>query len=386
MINIISGISAAGMAIGMAALIIILSVYNGFDSLVKQGLGNIEPDILITSSEGKFFTPSEEAFSWAYDQKEIKNMCSVIQETVFINYEGRQSIATAKGVDEIYMEESPLKKHIKRGSFSLHRGDIPLACIGSGLAWKLQANPDFVSKMRVYYPKKGSRISMANPMSAIKSISLRPSSIFATGTDADNSLLLLPANEMKRLLELENNNQVTGIEIRLTENCSAGTLRRIKKELEKKLGNGFLVKDRYEQNPSVYKMMKYEKLSIFIILMFVILIIALNIFSCLGMLIIEKKNDIVTLKSLGATNRNIKEIFIWEGWLISFVGAVAGLILGIGFVLLQMKTGMIKMPGGFMVNAYPVILKIQDIVLAFIGTTSLGYLISLLAASHTKDD
>src|SRR5574344_418006 len=148
-INIISTISAIGMAIGTAALIIILSVYNGFDSLVRSSLGNVEPDILITPATGKVFIPKGEAFDWAYDQKTVKNMCSVLQDNVFINYGGRQGVAIAKGVDQVYEEESPLRDKILDGAFSLHRGDVPQAVVGQGLAYRMGINPRFLTSIDI---------------------------------------------------------------------------------------------------------------------------------------------------------------------------------------------------------------------------------------------
>lgn len=387
-INIISAISAIGMTLGTAALIIIMSIYNGFDFLVRENLGNIEPDIIVKSDSSKFFQMPKDGFDWAYEQESIKNICGILEDEVFVSYDGKQSIATARGVDEIFIEETPLKNHIQSGKLMLYRGDIPMANIGNGLANQLQANPRFFSKMTLYYPKRNGRISIANPLSSLNSIRLRPGSIFSSGSEADNSLIILPIEEMSELLQINRNGEkyykISSLEIRLHDGNNARELNRIIKGLQKRLGTGYSVKDRFEQNTSIYKMMKYEKISIYMILMFIIIIIALNIFSCLTMLIIEKGKDIETFRSLGATNGLIKNIFIWEGWLISLVGLAAGLLLGCLFAFAQMKFGFIKMPGGFMVTAYPVILSIKDILISTIGIALAGYLIAKLAVRHSS--
>ena len=378
-INIISAISAIGMAIGTAALIIILSVYNGFDSLIKSMMSNVEPDLLITPSTGKVFIPDDEAFDWIYDQPEVRNMCCILQEDVFISYDGKQGLAQARGVDWIYEEETPLKDHIVNGTFSLHRGDVPLACVGAGLAHEMGINPRFLSGIEVYFPSRTRKISMTNPISSVEFIKVWPSGVFAVNSDIDGKLMILPIEQMRELLEYEE--EVSAVEIRLVEGTSTKDLRRIQKEIESRLGEGFDVKDRFRQNESLYKMMKYEKAAIYMILIFVIIIIAFNIFGSLSMLIIEKKSDIETLRSMGAQDSLIRRIFVLEGWMISLTGLAAGLVVGIGFALLQQHFGFIKMPGHFVVQAYPIILSWSDILLTAAGVAIVGWLIALLPAA-----
>ena len=379
-INIISAISAIGMAIGTAALIIILSVYNGFDSLIRSMMSTVEPDLLITPSTGKVFIPEGETYDWIYDQPSVKSMCCVLQEQVFINYDGKQGLAKAKGVDWVYEDESSLKDYITDGEFKLHKGDIPLAVVGAGLAYEMQMNPRFLAPIEIYFPSRTRKISLANPASAIESIRVWPSGLFSVNTDVDKELMILPIAKMQELLEYEN--EVSGVEIRLTDNSDTKELKRLQKEISSKLGPDFKVKDRFQQNESLYKMMKYEKAAIYMILIFVIIIIAFNIFGSLTMLIIEKRFDIETLKSLGATEKLIKRIFVLEGWMISLAGLAGGLFLGILFSLLQQWFGFIKMPGHFVVQAYPIILSWTDVMLTAIGVTVIGYLIALIPA-HT---
>ena len=379
-INIISAISAIGMAIGTAALIIILSVYNGFDSLISSMMSTVEPDLLITPSTGKVFIPEGETYDWIYDQPSVKSMCCVLQEQVFINYDGKQGLAKAKGVDWVYEDESSLKDYITDGEFKLHKGDIPLAVVGAGLAYEMQMNPRFLAPIEIYFPSRTRKISLANPASAIESIRVWPSGLFSVNTDVDKELMILPIAKMQELLEYEN--EVSGVEIRLTDNSDTKELKRLQKEISSKLGPDFKVKDRFQQNESLYKMMKYEKAAIYMILIFVIIIIAFNIFGSLTMLIIEKRFDIETLKSLGATEKLIKRIFVLEGWMISLAGLAGGLFLGVLFSLLQQWFGFIKMPGHFVVRAYPIILSWTDVMLTAIGVAVIGYLIALIPA-HT---
>ena len=375
-INIISAISAIGMAIGTAALIIILSVYNGFDSLIRSMMSNVEPDLLISPATGKTFVPEGETYDWIYDQPEVISMSCVLQEQVFISYDGKQSLATAKGVDWVYEEGSSLRNHLVEGDFRLHRGDIPLAAVGATMAYELGLSPRFLAPIEIYYPARTRKISLSNPMTAIESIKVWPSCTFAVNGDIDGELMILPIEKMRELLEYEN--EVSAVELRLKEGISRKELLKLQNEIASRLGENFKIKDRFQQNESLYKMMKYEKAAIYMILIFVIIIIAFNIFGSLSMLIIEKKSDIETLRYLGAQDTLIRRIFILEGWMISLVGLAAGLIIGVGFALLQQKFGFIKMPGHFTVQAYPIIVSWSDILLTCAGVAVVGYIIALL--------
>ena len=375
-INIISAISAIGMAVGTAALIIILSVYNGFDALIRSMMSNVEPDLMITPATGKVFVPEGGTYDWIYDQPTVKNMCCVLQEQVFITYDGQQGIAEAKGVDWIYEDESPIRDHIREGKFTLHRGDIPLAAVGSGLAHSMGISPRFVSPIEIYFPSRTRKISMSNPIASVESIKVWPSGIFSINADVDAGLIILPIEKMRELLEYDE--EVSAVEIRLTEDAGQDELVRIQKEIATRLGPDFKVKDRFQQNESLYKMMKYEKAAIYMILIFIIIIIAFNIFGSLSMLIIEKKSDIETLRSMGAKESLIRRIFILEGWMISLTGMAAGLLVGIGFALLQQHFGFIKMPGHFIAQAYPIILSWSDILMTVAGVAVIGYIVALI--------
>ena len=375
-INIISAISAIGMAIGTAALIIIMSVYNGFDSLIRSMMGNVEPDLLITPVSGKVFVPEGEVYDWIYDQEAVASMSCVLQEQVFINYDGKQGLAKAKGVDWIYEEETPLREHLVEGEFRLHKGDIPLAAVGASLAYELGLSPRFLAPVEVYFPARDRKISTSNPFASLESIKVWPSCTFAVNADVDSELMILPIEKMRELLEYDD--EVSAIELRLTTGTGEKEAARLQEEISARLGSGFNVKDRFQQNESLYKMMKYEKAAIYMILLFVIIIIAFNIFGSLSMLIIEKKSDIETLRSLGAQDSLIRRIFVLEGWLISLIGMGAGLVVGIAFALMQQHFGFIKMPGHFTVQAYPIIISFSDILLTIAGVAVIGYIIAML--------
>lgn len=375
-INIISSVSAIGMAIGTAALIIIMSVYNGFDSLVRDSLGNVEPDILVVPSKGKVFVPDSPAFDWAYERDEVLNMCSVLEENVFLNYGGRSGIAKAKGVDKVYEEESPLHNHMRDGKFALHKGDVPLAVVGSSTAFSMDINPRFVTPLEIYFPSRDRQIAISNPASSLEMVKVFPSGIFSVNAETDASLVIVPIETMRKLLEYDK--EVSSIEIRLKPGVGAEGLREIISGLEERLGEGFEVKDRFRQNEALYKMMKYEKAAIFIILIFIIILISFSIFGCLSMLIIEKSEDIGTLRSIGACDRLIDKIFVTEGWLISLSGLIVGLIVGIGFVLLQQQFGFIRMPGGFATPAYPVILEWKDVAITTACVLVIGFVMALI--------
>ncbi len=377
-INIISAISAVGMATGTAALIIILSIYNGFDSLVRSMMNDFDPDILISPAEGKTFIPEGPVYDWIYEQDMVKNMSCVITENVFMNYDGKQGMVTAKGVDWVFEEESPVRDHIRSGEFALHRGDVPLAVTGSGIAYRMGINPRFLSPIELYFPARDKNFSMTNPLASIEAVNVWPSGIFSISSEIDDKYVIVPIDVMRELLEYSD--EVSGVEIRLRDGHTQKDVKAMVKEISERLGPEYLVSDRFAQNKSLYRMMKYEKLSIFTILIFIVIIIAFNIFGSLTMLIIEKRGDIGTLKSMGMRDSTVKRIFVLEGWMISLLGLAAGLVLGIGFSLLQQHFGFIKMPGNFVVQAYPVILSAKDVIITAASVAAVGWIIAKLPA------
>ena len=374
-INVISAISVVGMAIGTAALTIILSIYNGFDSLVRDMMGNLEPDILITPSKGKVFVPEGESYDWIYAQESVASMCTVLQEQVFISYDGHQGVAIAKGMDAVAQEESPIRENIRDGKFEFRHGDIPEGVVGVGLAYKMGINPRFLAPIQLYYPSRTRKLSPSSPSSSIEYINIWPSGLFSINSEIDNSYILLDIDKMRELLEYSGE-EVSAVEIRMKEGREARELKRVIDGISERLGEDFTVSDRFRQNESLYKMMKYEKASIYLILIFVILIIGLNIHASLSMLIIEKREDISTLRAMGAGETLIRRVFVLEGWFISLLGLAIGLLMGLAFCLLQQRFGLISMPGNFVIQAYPVVLKASDLLITALSVAILGYLIA----------
>lgn len=374
-INVISAISVVGMAIGTAALTIILSIYNGFDSLVRDMMGNLEPDILITPSKGKVFVPEGECYDWIYAQESVASMCTVLQEQVFISYDGHQGVAIAKGMDAVAQEESPIRENIRDGKFEFRHGDIPEGVVGVGLAYKMGINPRFLAPIQLYYPSRTRKLSPSSPSSSIEYINIWPSGLFSINSEIDNSYILLDIDKMRELLEYSGE-EVSAVEIRMKDGCEARELKRVMDGISERLGEDFTVSDRFRQNESLYKMMKYEKASIYLILIFVILIIGLNIHASLSMLIIEKREDISTLRAMGAGEKLIRRVFVLEGWFISLLGLAIGLLMGLAFCLLQQRFGLISMPGNFVIQAYPVVLKGSDLLITALSVAILGYLIA----------
>lgn len=384
-INIISAISAIGMAVGTAALIIILSVYNGFDALIKDNLNDLSPDLLIKPASGKVFLPEGEAVEWLYGQPAVTEVNPCLQESVFVSYDGRQEVATAKGMESTPETTGRMEGHVRTGTFRLNHGEMPLCAVGAGLGYKLGVSPHFVSPLEIYYPDREKSISLTNPAAALRSIQARPSCLVTFNADDDGRLLLLPLAAMRTLLKYDE--EVSFLEVHLDPALTAREQRSFIRSVQERFGAGFKVQDRFHQNESLYKMMRYEKAAIFLILIFIIIIIAFNIFGSLSMLIIEKQDDIATLESLGAPPRLTRRIFVLEGWLISLLGLAAGLAVGLILAWLQQRFGLIKMPGNFLVNSYPVIIQGWDILLTAAGVAVIGYLIALLpVASYYKED
>ena len=371
-INMISAVSVAGMAIGTAALITILSVFNGFSDLVDKTLGDLDPDLLVTPREGKFFTPSEKMISVLEQDPAVQSVLPVLSENVFVSYAGRQSVALARGVGDGYEAVSALGTHIIEGELKLHFGELKQCCLGSSLARELGAHPQFSDRLEVYYPNREGGISMADPVSSLNVATVFPSGIAAVNSETDQTLLVLPIEVMRELCSCAD--EVTALEIRLSDKSP-----RAVRALSRKVGEEFVLLDRAAQHPETYRMMKYEKLAVFLILLFVVIIISFNIFGSLTMLIIEKKEDARTLSALGATPSVIRRIFVLEGWLISLSGLTAGLVLGIGLCLVQRCFGVVKMPEGFLMEAYPVIINPLDILITCAGVAFVGLAVALAA-------
>ena len=371
-INMISGIGAAGMAIGTAALIIILSVFNGFNALVAGSLADAGADLTVRPASGKVFVPEGPAFDWALEADEIVRLSSTLEEQVFLSYEGRQSLARVKGLDSVAEEESQLQEHLIDGTWALHKGSLPQAIAGSGLAYSLGLNPRFVTPLQIHYPSRTAAVSLSNPAASLRSVKVQTSGVVSVNAELDARLLLVPIEVLRDLLEYEK--EVSAVEVW----TAPGSTEAVQKVLAERLGPGFKVLNRYEQDASLYRMMRYEKLAIYLILIFVVLLVAFNIYSSLKMLVIEKEGDRETLRSLGASHGLIRRIFVLEGFLTCLLGMGIGLVLGCLLVWLQGRFGLVPMPGNFIVNAYPVELHLSDVLLTVAGVSLIGLLMAFI--------
>lgn len=359
-INVISAISAIGMAIGTAALIIIMSVYNGFNGIIKDNMSQLDPDVLIRPAEGKFFTPDDLIFDCLMDDARVHQATGVLEDNVFLRYGEQQGLAKAKGVEDR----------------NLYFGEIPLAHVGATLAYNMGINPSFFEQLEIFYPDRDSKVSLSNPTASLHNAKVKPSEIFSIAANADSELILVPIDIMQQLVGGENT--LSGIEVRLEDN-SDKALKAYTREMNERLPDQLEAVDRYQMQPDLYKMMKYEKFAIYLILIFVVIIVAFNIFGSLSMLRIEKKDDVRTLQALGATPKFTRRVFVLEGWLISMFGLICGTVLGIGLSLAQQRFGIIKMPGNYLIEAYPVILQWSDILWTALGVAAIGFAIALLS-------
>ena len=367
------------MALGTAALILILSVYNGFDSIIRANISDEEADLRIVSADGRAFSTGGGAFEAMYDSDIAGSICSIVQDNIFLTYGGRQSLAKAVGVDGEWQEVSGLSGRVLNGKWKFRDGDLDYAAVNVALAEKLGVNPVFSTALELYFPDRTAPISMRDPASSLHCAKVYPGSIvqsYNTDSSESEDVIFIPIDVMRALAGY-GEDEVTAVELRFPENVSGKQRKGFQKELQERLGRGFRVQDRYMQNESIYKMMRTEKAAIFMILIFVVLIIALNIFGSLSMLMIEKKEDIGTLKALGADGTLVRKVFLLEGWLISLLGMSAGLILGIGLALLQQHFGFVKMPGAnYIMEAYPIVLKLSDILLTAAGVALVGLLVA----------
>lgn len=371
-INMISGIGVAGMAVGTAALVVILSVFNGFNGIVRESLEDSDPDLVVKPASGKFFSPEGRVFAPVLEDERIIRLSSVLEEQVFLSYEGRQSLARVKGIDEALQEESPLRSRMVDGSWVFHRGDRPMAVAGATLARSMGINPRFVTPLEIYYPSRKENISLSNPQASLRKVKVLSGGIISVNAELDASLMLVPIECMRELLELPS--EVSSIEIW----TAPGTSAQMEKTLSQMLGPEFRVLDRVRQEESIFRMMKYEKMAIFLILIFVVILIAFNIYSSLKMLIIEKEADMETLRAMGATPAMTRRIFLLEGWMVSMLGMLAGVAAGIGIVLAQQHFGLVRMPGNFVVEYYPVALRAADLIWTAAGVAAIGYLMALI--------
>ena len=375
-INIISAIAIGGVAAGTMALIVVLSVFNGFENLISTMYNSFNPDVKITALSGKTFAVSPETNLEIKNIRGIVKYIEVVEDNALLKYKDNQHIGIIKGVSRNFTVLNRLDTMITDGTFTISQNGTPRAVIGAGVQYYLGVNlNDFTTPLSIWVPRRTASLS-DNPATAFKSENISVAGVFSVQQDFDTKYVIVPIDYARALFEYSN--ELTSVELEIASGYNNG---KIIKQLEEILGDKFIIQNRFQQEELLYKIMKSEKLSIFLILSFIILIAAFNIVGSISMLIIDKKRDIVIMKSLGAENSLIKKIFLSEGLMISVTGCLIGLILGFTLCVLQLKFGLVPLgthQGAFIVNYYPVEMKFTDFVSVFIIVFLIGLLASWL--------
>ena len=380
-ITLISGISLLGYVVGAAALIIVLSVFNGFENLFSTLYSQFDADIQITSTVGKSFPTSQLNIAQIKNIDGVLHVNYVIEENVLARYNGKQVLATVKGVDENYLDAVHLDTNLISGALLLQEGDTNFALIGQGLAYQLGVQPDDqFNFLTIYVPAKG-EIDLLNAENAFKRNPIFPIGVLGIQEEVDSKYIIVPLRFIEPLLEKKN--QVSSIEIRLRKDAS---IDKIKKQIEDIAGSSFSIKNRFQQRDSFYKVMKSEKFISFMILLFIMMVAAFNTVGSLYMLVIEKKKDLKIFASMGLTANHARKIFMFEGVILAIFGGLVGIILGGLICWLQQEYSIINFSSseGFIIDSYPVRIKAADFLYVFLTIVGLGFITSLYPAYKAK--
>ncbi len=378
-INIISGISVFGITVGTAALILVMSVFNGFGDFIGGLYDAFNPDLKVSPIEGKVFTPDLDKLNQIASLDNVVAIARTLEENAMFEYGNNNDFGIIKGVDQYYDDVTSIDTSIIRGNYALQADGVDYAVIGQGVEGKMDINVnDMFKSLAVYMPKrkKSSGLAGGNPL---KKKYLKPVGTFAIyQNDFDDQYVLVPMSFAQDILSYKNN-EVSFLEIKLApEKDNSQTIAQIKDIL----GSSFSVKDRYEQDEAFFRIMKLEKWIAYILLTFTVLLVAFNMIGSLWMLVIDKKSDIAILKSIGATPALVRNIFLTEGMMLSLFGMLIGFILAVVLCLVQQRFGIITLQGGdaFIVQAYPVSMQIGDFVLVFFTVLTIGAVASLFPA------
>jgi ABC-type lipoprotein release transport system permease subunit len=361
---------------GTAALLIVLSVFNGFENLTESIYSIFDPELKVTPVAGKTFVIDSTVISEISSLPEVENVSLTLDENVLLKYKNQQTIATMRGVDANYATATSLGGSISDGDFRMYRDDYPAAVLGYGVAAKLGLfNLRMEEPVLVNVPKREGKVSLSNPAASISTMSLLPSGIFAVEKSFDDIYVFAPIEFLQTLLDRES--QASAMEIKLKPETGMDNMRKTVADI---VGGDLQVKTRYQQNEALYRMMKAEKLIVYGILILIVIILSFNISGSLAMLMTEKKDDIATLKSMGASDRLIRRIFLSAGLLIAFTGIAAGIVIGLAICLLQQHFGLLKLPGSSMlIDAYPVKVLFTDVLLVIASVAVIGYFASIVA-------
>jgi len=331
-----------------------LSVMNGFSMLIASLFSDFDPQLKVTPKTGKVFTPSTQTIGKLKNLAEVSFVSEVLQDNVLIKYSDRQEIAVLKGVDEYYARQINIEKTLIDGDFKLREDVVDYATLGIGLAYYLGIKTGFTSPLEIYAPIRDGKVNLVNPSSSFNTEYAYITSVFSINQQAyDDKYMIVSLALARSLFNYED--EVSALEIKLEEDVS---LVSAKSKISQIMGSDYLVQDREEQQAASFKMMAVEKWMIFLILCFILVIALFNVVGSLAMLMIEKKNDMRTLRNLGADGSLIRKIFLFEGWMISGFGGVIGLVTGVALCLLQQEFGLIKFgesAGAFIIDAYPFI-------------------------------
>lgn len=368
-INVISSISVAGVTVGTMALIIVLSVFNGLETLVRSIFNTFDPDLKITPAEGKTFIPDSASLNLVASLNGVACYSLCVEENALLRYGDRQFVATIKGVDGNYSEVTGIDSSMWDGEFIL-RSDQgrPYAVPGIGVANYLGMRVNFVTPLNIYVPKRTGSVDL-DPENAFIRNYIFPSGIYQVEQEFDSKYVFVPIEFARELLEYKS--EVTSMEIKFDAGAREADVQRNVTEI---LGQGYIIQNKYEQQEIFYKVMRSERIAIFFILTLILIIASFSIIGSLTMLIIEKERDIGILRSLGADNMLIRKIFIFEGWLISIIGAIAGIILGFLICWIQQEYGIVTLQSdSLIVNAYPVEMKVRDFIIVPLTVLLIGF-------------
>jgi len=370
-INIISGISAAGVGVGAMALVCVLSVFNGFELLISDMFSSFDPDLKITLTQGKTFDVNSQEMNSVRKMKSVAYFTEIVEENALLRFKDKQMPATIKGVSDDFEKMTRIDSIMYDGKFILNDGAFERAVPGVGVAAILGLGAHFIDPLYIYAPKRTSKINLLRPENSFNQMGTFVSGIFSVKQlQYDDHFVIVSIKLARELFDYEKT-KVSSIELKLANSVDHEV---IQKQIQLMLGKEYKVKNRYEQQESFFKIMKIEKWFTYLILCFILLIASFNIIGSLSMLIIDKKGDIETLRNLGANNQLIKRIFLFEGWMISLVGAVSGIALGTFLCLLQQYFGILKLGSGYVVNAYPVQTNVMDLLLVFGTVLVMGFL------------
>lgn len=356
------------------AMVCTLSVFNGFQDMVATFFTAFDPQIKITSVKGKVFDGSEPVFAEIRTMPEVAVYSESVEDNAMVQYKGRQAMAVIKGVEDNFDNLTPIDSILfGRGELILHDEVVDYAIPGLQLLSTLGTGIRFLDPLEIYAPKRGSRINMSNPLSSFVSGQLFSSGLTFTVNQEkyDASYIITSISFARRLFQYTN--EVSAVNLRLTPDADENT---VIKKLKEKLGDDFRVQNRYEQQADTFRIMEIEKLISYIFLTFILMIACFNVIGSLSMLIIDKKNDVQTLRNLGASDSQIVRIFLFEGRMISFIGAVSGVIIGLALCLIQQEYGIISLgtAGSFIVDAYPVSVHAWDVLLVFATVLIVGFI------------